>query len=79
MSVVVTVEIPEWFFELLGRPEPAALERRILEALVADCLRRGLATTAQASTWLELDGPGAMDTFLKAYGIVPDVEASRGA
>jgi hypothetical protein len=80
MTVLVTVEIPDWLFEHLGRPDPAVLARRVLEALAADCLRTGLVTTAKARDWLDLHEPGAMDAFLKAYGITPDgTETIRGA
>ena len=79
-SVAVTVPIPDWIVARMGNPDPAALGRRVLEALVADCLRTGLATRAEARAWLGLDAPGTMDAFRKAHGIAgADAEAGDGA
>ncbi len=78
-TVVVTLTIPDWFVERLGNPDPAALGRRVLEALVADCLRSDVATVAEVPGWLDLDGPGALDAFLKAHGIATEgVEVRDG-
>lgn len=79
-SVAVTVLIPDWLVERLGNPDPVALGRRVLEALVADCLRTGLATGAEARDWLGFNAPGAMEAFCKAHGIAGnDAEAGDGA
>lgn len=79
-AVAATVAIPDWLVARLGNPDPVALGRRVLEALVADCLRTGLATGAEARDWLGLDAPGTMDAFRKACGIAgDDTEAGDGA
>lgn len=71
--VMVTLSLPDWFVERLGNPDQAALERRVLEALVADCLRTGRVGKEEARRWLGLgDAPVTMDAFLKAYGITAD-------
>ena len=65
--VAVTISLPGWFIERLGNPDQAALERRVLEALVADCLRTGRAGKDEARRWLGLgDAPATMDAFLEA-------------
>ncbi len=68
-SILVTLSLPDWFVARLGNPNPATLERRVLEALVADCLRTGHASNDEARRWLGLDAPGTLDAFCKTQGI----------
>jgi hypothetical protein len=62
--------LPDWFVARLGKPDPATLERRVLQALVADCLRTGHASNDEARRWLGLAAPGTLEAFCKAHGIV---------
>lgn len=79
-SVLVTVVIPDWLVEHLGHPDQAALERRVLEALVADCIRTGDVSLARAGTWLGLNAPGAMDASIEVHRIATsDTGAASGA
>ena len=64
-SIVVTLSLPHWFVAYLGNPEPAALERRVLEALVADCVRTGHASNDEARRWLGRDMPGDAGRLLQ--------------
>jgi hypothetical protein len=68
-SILVTLSPPDWLVARLGNPDPATIERRVLEALVADCLRTGQASSDEARRWLGLDAPGTLDAFFKAHGI----------
>lgn len=72
-TVTVTVDLPDWFFERLGSPDHATLERLVVEALTADLLRTGRAGMDEARRWLGLgDVPGAMGVFLLAHGITAE-------
>jgi hypothetical protein len=71
-SILVTLSLPDWFVARLGNPDPATLERRVLEALVADCLRTGHVSNDEARRWLGLDAPGAPDAFCKPHRITGD-------
>ncbi len=71
-SIPVTLSLPDWFVACLGSPEPATLERRVLEALVADCLRTGHTSNDESRRWLGLNAPGTLDAFCKAQGIAGD-------
>jgi hypothetical protein len=71
-SILVTLSLPDWFVVRLGNPDPATLERRVLEALVADCLRTGHASNDEARRWLGLNAPGTPDAFCKPHGIAGD-------
>ncbi len=62
----------DWFVARLGNPDPATLERRVLEALVADCRHTGHASSDKACRWLGLDAPGTLDAFCKTHGIAGD-------
>jgi hypothetical protein len=80
MIFVITLSLPDWFVERLHNPDAATLERRALEALVADVLRTGGAGKEEARRWLGLDAPGALDAFCKAHGIAGgDAVAGDGA
>ncbi len=68
-SILVTLSLPDWFVARLGNPDPATLEGRVLEALVADCLRTGDASNDEGRRWLGLDAPGTLDAFCEAQGI----------
>ena len=70
-SILVPLSQPDWFVARLGTPDPATLERGVLEALVADGLRTGQASNDEARRWLGLDAPAALDAF-KARGIAGD-------
>ncbi len=71
-SILVTLSLSDWFVARLGNPDPATLERRVLEALVADCLRTGHASNDEARRWLGLNAPGTPDAFRKPHGIAGD-------
>lgn len=79
--VTVTLDLPDWFFERLGNPDGATLQRLVVEALVAGLLHTGRAGVDEARRWLGLDDtPGAMDAFLQAHGItVGDTGGDDGA
>jgi hypothetical protein len=71
--VTVTLELPDWFFERLGSPDQAKLERLAVEALVAKLLRTRRAGLDEARQWLGLgEAPDALDPFLRAHDIAAE-------
>lgn len=77
MNAVVSVEMPESFHEaLLEEAGEAALPRWMLEAAVAEAVRRGLITGGLAGHVLGLSFYERED-FLAAHGIVRDYDEAE--
>ena len=67
----LTVRIPDDVAARLGA-DAAALERRALEALVADAYRAGCMTKPEVYAVLGFEALDEFDGFLKAHGVYED-------